>query len=492
MAKKIRAIDGIEIKGSENTGGGIPEPTTAGNFLRTNLGTWVEGVLKSDYDANVNTVNTTGNIIDFDKDYIHNSLLIPTTGGYLTVGSGTKINGKTVTAYLTGGSSFKFSPPSGSSAVVFGVYDPNTTNIIYVTYHEVGSMYVVNITNGYTTVNVDVAPPVLISATVNEGQPDRVIAKFSEVVVGSSQLGYTVSGLGITSITGWGSDTLTIIVNTNFSVGDSRSLSYNSAIGDTKDTASTPNVLATFSNFLITNNIFGGFNITTIPWYGYWNAVNVDKNINNVVTRWNDLSGNNNHLTPANSPLYLSSGINGKPAINFSGSSYFTIEAFTQSASQTLLLDNITTFAVFQFNDTIPNGTYGQILLLGSASFTTPGSNWLQLLNPASMSTTLRVNYPSTAQDQDFTVASLLDRHSIITRQSVANNTGVTLDQGAEVIKSGNSPIFLRNMQVGYFSDGVATNAGGKFKLAAFGIAPRLTNGQLSDLKAWINLNYVI
>jgi len=47
-------------------------------------------------------------------------------------------------------------------------------------------------------------------------------------------------------------------------------------------------------------------------------------------------------------------------------------------------------------------------------------------------------------------------------------------------------------MQVGFFSDGVATMAGGRFKLAALGIAPRLSNANLANLKTWINLNYGI
>lgn len=38
MAKKIRAIDGIEIKGSENTFSGISEPTVDGNNVRTKNG----------------------------------------------------------------------------------------------------------------------------------------------------------------------------------------------------------------------------------------------------------------------------------------------------------------------------------------------------------------------------------------------------------------------------------------------------------------------
>lgn len=40
----------------ETSNGGIPEPTANGNWLRTNLGTWVEGVLLSTYNANVNTL----------------------------------------------------------------------------------------------------------------------------------------------------------------------------------------------------------------------------------------------------------------------------------------------------------------------------------------------------------------------------------------------------------------------------------------------------
>jgi len=50
MAKKIRAIDGIEIKGSENIGGGIPEPTTDGNNVRTKSGStlsWLQTELVS-------------------------------------------------------------------------------------------------------------------------------------------------------------------------------------------------------------------------------------------------------------------------------------------------------------------------------------------------------------------------------------------------------------------------------------------------------------
>lgn len=89
MAKKIRAIDGIEIKGSENTGGGIPEPTTDGNNVRTKSGStlsWSQTELVSTTEKS--TWNGKQNSLGFTPESITNKGL---ANGYAPLDSSSKI-----------------------------------------------------------------------------------------------------------------------------------------------------------------------------------------------------------------------------------------------------------------------------------------------------------------------------------------------------------------------------------------------------------------
>lgn len=89
MAKKIRAIDGIEIKGSENIGGGIPEPTTDGNNVRTKSGStlsWSQTELVSTTEKS--TWNGKQNSLGFTPESITNKGL---ANGYAPLDSSSKI-----------------------------------------------------------------------------------------------------------------------------------------------------------------------------------------------------------------------------------------------------------------------------------------------------------------------------------------------------------------------------------------------------------------
>lgn len=89
MARRIKGIDGLEIAGSQNSGLGIPEPTTDGNNVRTKSGStlsWSQTELVSSTEKN--TWNGKQNSLGFTPENITNKGL---ANGYVPLDSSSKI-----------------------------------------------------------------------------------------------------------------------------------------------------------------------------------------------------------------------------------------------------------------------------------------------------------------------------------------------------------------------------------------------------------------
>jgi len=109
----------------------------------------------------------------------------------------------------------------------------------------------------------------------------------------------------------------------------------------------------------------------------YWTAFDgVNLSGNNVISL-TDLSGNGNDLTAINNPQIVPNGINGVQSIRFNGTNrlerLLPINGITD-------LNNRSGWIVFKIEDV--NGVgYHNIFLLGGASYTSAGSNFMQLYN---------------------------------------------------------------------------------------------------------------
>lgn len=413
--------------------------------------------------------NSNSSTVEFDsvEGYFHGSITNPLVGGELVLGSNTKVNGGNITAFMTGGSDFVMS----SDKVVFGNYDPNTINLVNIVYHSTG-VFIVQIANGYRSNLADTSAPILLGASVEVTAPNVVKLLFNEPVNGSN-IGHSVSGSTISSITGWGTAVISLHLSANVSHGDIKTYSY--VGGDVADSSS--NALATITNFAIVNNVPDGINpLSTNSWY-LWATPAISQKTGNNVTSMTDQTGAGNDVIATGSPEYIENGINGKPSVRINGTSgYFTISNFTQGA---LLLSDYTLYMVFQLTNSAGQGTYHNIIMMGGTTFANAGSNFAQIYVPNN-GTVVKCNYPNTDGDQDINIGTITAKHCLITRQGAGQGNRFTFDGGAEIIKSVTYNPYLRNLTIGVFGSN-----GAKMDLSAIAIGPRISDQGLADLKAY-------
>jgi hypothetical protein len=108
----------------------------------------------------------------------------------------------------------------------------------------------------FTTDTADTTAPTLVSATVENAAPTNMVLVFDEDVTGTN-LGFSISGTTSTafssiSISG---HTITGVLADAVAHGETILLSYDAATGDITDTATTPNDLASITDFAVTNNV---------------------------------------------------------------------------------------------------------------------------------------------------------------------------------------------------------------------------------------------
>lgn len=104
----------------------------------------------------------------------------------------------------------------------------------------------------------DVTPPTVVSATVENANPNQVVVVFSEsVTVTTAGWSFRRNGSNwaITSVSGSGT-TWTFLMATSAAAGETLDRSYNSATGATVD--GSANELASFTNSSVTNNVSAG------------------------------------------------------------------------------------------------------------------------------------------------------------------------------------------------------------------------------------------
>jgi len=98
---------------------------------------------------------------------------------------------------------------------------------------------------------------------------------------------------------------------------------------------------------------------------------------NGVVNSLNDLTGNGNNLTAVGNPTIVTNGIGGLQSIRFSGTNRLEL---LNSISGITDLSKRAGWIVYKIEE--PNGfTYHNIFLLGGASYTDAGTNFLHLYN---------------------------------------------------------------------------------------------------------------
>lgn len=131
----------------------------------------------------------------------------------------------------------------------------------------------------YSKDNADSGPapgsaPTLVSAVVNNSTPNQVTLLFSKVVTVSSYVGFFIPTRTIQSISGNGTNTLTLTLAADVGFGDELNLNYDAATGNVEDLDG--NDLATITAFAITNNIISS--------EFFANLVNASQSDNNLTS----------------------------------------------------------------------------------------------------------------------------------------------------------------------------------------------------------------
>lgn len=179
----------------------------------------------------------------------------------------------------------------------------------------------------------DTTPPTVLSATVQDATHIRLT--FSEVVTGTAA-GHSFkkngSNLGISLMTGSGTNQLDFTVGTAMVAGDTILRSYNSVSGDTADAAA--NELVTYTDQAVTNGLSGG-GTNRRSFSGYierWEVPSDPTDTTKIITRLSGsdrfvqrLKGDKHVLTSvydarqldgnALEPKFLTAGIEGRPAM---------------------------------------------------------------------------------------------------------------------------------------------------------------------------------
>lgn len=135
-------------------------------------------------------------------------------------------------------------------------------------------------------------------------------------------------------------------------------------------------------------------NTTTVLWYDADNAGSITSS-SGLVTQWNDLSGNANHVTASGSarPTLTSFAINGKSAITFTPPS--NVMTLTNSVSVTqnmtaFLIANRATGTIYSFGIGFGSAAYPFTMMWATSGyvFTAFGTNSGTTINPSANTTT--------------------------------------------------------------------------------------------------------
>ena len=166
----------------------------------------------------------------------------------------------------------------------------------------------------------------------------------------------------------------------------------------------------------------------------YWTAFDgVNLSGNNVVSL-TDLSGSGNDLTAINNPQIVANGINGVQSIRFNGTNrlerILPINGITD-------LNNRSGWIVFKIEDI--NGVgYHNVFLLGGASYTSSGSNFMQLYN-TNNSPIFYQNYTTNTLDASINLPQTQAHYCIFNKSNGANanfDGSVTNTVGVQTINN--------------------------------------------------------
>ena len=137
----------------------------------------------------------------------------------------------------------------------------------------------------------------------------------------------------------------------------------------------------------------------------------------NVVLTIPDATANGNDFTPTSSPEYVASGINGLPSVRFDGTNYIgktTSMGLPNIAERVVIL-------VYQLEDTVSGaGTYQNIMINGVSSYTSAGSNFLQLQVANNSTTNAVINATSSSLDTSL-VQEEQSKHFVIINKTATD-----------------------------------------------------------------------
>ena len=222
----------------------------------------------------------------------------------------------------------------------------------------------------------------------------------------------------------------------------------------------------------------GGFNPLQLNPVIYINAsqgVNLDPS--GFVDTVDDLSGNDYNFTGVNSPELETSGINGLPSIEFNGSNYLSnTDNITDRPNKEVLF----IWLVFEITISETN-SYHNIIINGANSYTSAGSNYLQLYNPR-LTNDFIVNYVNNSLDDTINDTQLTPHYAIIDKTE-AKSTFVL--NGVSSVKNG-SQVVNDNILIGSW---FGRNA--KMLLSEYGMLNYTpTAQQIQDLKDYFTNTY--
>lgn len=164
---------------------------------------------------------------------------------------------------------------------------------------------------------------------------------------------------------------------------------------------------------------------------------------NNVLTI-PDSTANGNDMTPVSNPKYVASGINGLPSIRLDGTNYLS----RASAIGLTDVSKRVVIMVYKMEDrNSPNGTYQNILMSGVTSYTSAGSEFMQL-NITNNTDLLNTNLSNNALDVSDLDSNTAQKHYLIYNKTT-NDSIIKVNDSLEDTKTGTQNIPDKNIFIG-------------------------------------------
>jgi hypothetical protein len=262
-----------------------------------------------------------------------NTSSIPANGDFAVSG------GKVVTSVTISGTTVNVNLNSGYilGDTITISYTSGTNKIKDVAGNNVANLSSQAVTNNIT-------PPALSSAVVQESAPTQIVLTYNDTLDSGSvpsTSAFTVSGGKTVSNVAISGSTVTITVNSAYTIGNAITISYTAGVNPIQDIAG--NDAVNLSSQPVTNNTGSPSSLSGLVWWLKSDSI-TGLNNNDPVSTWNDSSSSAINLTGTGTtrPLYKTNMKNGKPAVVFDG-----VDDILTSSTQTLTAQ--TWFLVYKY-----------------------------------------------------------------------------------------------------------------------------------------------